>query len=60
LIDLIFSHDYSLAVIEWCILNLYSLIYSNFSHLLMVMISVTQDETGVLNVCMLELLKNLS
>jgi len=39
--------DYSLTFIKFCILNLYSLIYSNFSHLLMVIISVTQDETGV-------------
>ena len=39
--------DCSLRFIECCILDFYSLIYSNFSHLLMVMISVTQDETGV-------------
>jgi hypothetical protein len=39
--------DYSLFFIGCCILSFYSLIYSNFIHLLMVMIYVTQDETGV-------------
>ena len=40
--------DCSLTFIECCILNFYSLIYNNFSHLLMVIISITQDETSVI------------